>query len=178
VPLARYGVPQSAVPTDGDNDGSNTGYYLASQIFRFRVGEFAQHQPNAHAHKRTRANARHTGKLCTHTNALHAQAQARAHTCLLRTCTPPSAAPQTILRKREPTAGGRWLRLNFCTTSHGLSQRDQVLLRAPLCAVENPTRGRLEGCATRVASALALPIRRAQGALLLQVTIINTMTRW
>eukprot|EP01049_Picozoa_sp_SAG25_P008797 SAG25_NODE_821_length_5214_cov_2.405670_3_plen_480_part_00 len=27
----------SAVPTDGDNDGSSTAYYMASQIFRYRV---------------------------------------------------------------------------------------------------------------------------------------------
>eukprot|EP01052_Picozoa_sp_SAG31_P004972 SAG31_NODE_212_length_20157_cov_9.648868_17_plen_572_part_00 len=34
VPLAKYGTAGSAVPTDGDNDGSSTAYYMASQIFR------------------------------------------------------------------------------------------------------------------------------------------------
>lgn len=42
VPLARHGDRDSYVPTDGDNDGSNTAYYMASQIFRYRVTESAE----------------------------------------------------------------------------------------------------------------------------------------
>eukprot|EP00040_Diaphanoeca_grandis_P025094 m.138576 g.138576 ORF g.138576 m.138576 type:complete len:931 (+) comp30003_c0_seq3:3-2795(+) len=37
VPLAAYGNTDSFVPTDGDNDGSNTGFYLASQVFKYSV---------------------------------------------------------------------------------------------------------------------------------------------
>ena len=37
VPLARHGDRESYVLTDGDNDGSSTGYYMASQVFRWLV---------------------------------------------------------------------------------------------------------------------------------------------
>jgi hypothetical protein len=50
VPLAKYGAPDSAVPTDGDNDGSSTAYYMASQIFRWRVTQDPAAKRNAWHH--------------------------------------------------------------------------------------------------------------------------------
>lgn len=41
VPLARKGDRDSYVLTDGDNDGSNTGYYMASLIFHYQVTKSA-----------------------------------------------------------------------------------------------------------------------------------------
>ena len=37
VPLAKHGDRETYALTDGDNDGSNTAYYMASQIFRYKV---------------------------------------------------------------------------------------------------------------------------------------------
>jgi hypothetical protein len=44
VPLAKHGDRGSYVLTDGDNDGSNTAYYMASQIFRYKVTNSSEAQ--------------------------------------------------------------------------------------------------------------------------------------
>lgn len=50
VPLGRPGDLASFVPTDGDNDGSSTGYYLAAQIYRHNITQDAAVKAGAWRH--------------------------------------------------------------------------------------------------------------------------------
>lgn len=47
VPLVKHGDRASYALTDGDNDGSNTAYYMASQIFRFKVTNSSEARANS-----------------------------------------------------------------------------------------------------------------------------------